>query len=226
MVISILAAVGLGQQPAASPAAPPADLTTVLARMDEGAKLFKAAQADMKLETYTAVVKDTDEQTGKIFSRRTKNGSQEVAIQILQPHPKQVLIKGAKATIYDPRIKQTTERSIGDKANAESVTNMASAFGIKGQDLLRDYEVKLMGWETVDGVKTAKLELVPRNEKVRQNLFGRVILWIDLQRDVALQQQRFDASSGDYQLAHYTNIKLTDKISDDLFAIKKNGNGE
>jgi outer membrane lipoprotein-sorting protein len=216
----ILAAAGFGQQPSPAPSATPIpDLNIVLAQMDEGGKRFKSAQADFKWETYTAVTTSTDEQTGQIFSRR-KNGSQELAIRILTPHPRQALIKGDKAIMYDPRIKQTTERKIGDKADAESVMNMASAFGIKGQDLRGDYDVKLIGWETVDGIKTAKLELVPRKENVKR-LVSKVILWIDLKRDVAVQQQRFDHE--DYQLAHYTNIKLDGKIPDDVFSIKKGG---
>lgn len=206
--------------PGAAPTAPASDLHSVLARMDQGAKTFKSAQADFKWEQYTAVVKDTDEQTGRIFSRR-KDGGQEVAIRVLMPHPKQVLIKRDKAIMYDPRINQTTEREIGNSADAKSVMNMAFAFGVKGQDLLSDYDVKLAGWETLDNIKTAKLELVARTESVRR-LFSKVILWIDPDRDVAIQQQRFE-SSGDYQLAHYSNIKLNEKISDDFFAIKKGG---
>jgi outer membrane lipoprotein-sorting protein len=199
----------------------PTDLKDVLAEMDEGAKRFKAGKADFTSESYLEVTKDKDESSGQIFSRK-KNGSQEVALQISKPHPKQVLIKDGKATVYDPRIKETTERSIGDKADAESVANIASPFGVNGQDLLRDYEVKLLGWEPVDGVKTAKLELVPRKEGGKK-LFSRIILWIDLQRDVALQQQRFQPDSGDYQLAHYRHIQLSDRISDDFFKIRKGG---
>jgi outer membrane lipoprotein-sorting protein len=229
LVFLLMAANGFGQT--ATPAPSPADLKTVLAQMDEGTKRFKSGQADLKSDTYTALVKDTEVKTGKIFSRH-KNSHQEVAIRILQPHPLQVLIQNGKAIIYDPKIKEVTERSIGDKANAESITNMASPFGINGQDLLRDNEVKLIGWETVDGIRTAKLELVPRNESVKQKLFSKVILWIDVQRDVALQQQRFAPDPGtaetdrDYQLAHYTNIVLNGRISDDVFTIKKGGSGD
>jgi outer membrane lipoprotein-sorting protein len=215
----ILATVGFSQQPSPTPGATTPDLSAVLAQMDEAAKRFKSAQADFKWDTYTAVTRDTDESTGQIFSRR-KNGSQELAIHILTPHPKQGLIKDDKAIIYDPRIKQATEHKIGDKADAASVMNLASAFGVKGGELRSDYDVKLIGWETVDGIQTAKLELVPLKESVKR-LVSKVILWIDVKRDVAVQQQRFDHE--DYQLAHYTNIKLDGKIPDDVFSIKKSG---
>ncbi len=206
--------------PAPTAAPSVADLKAALARMDEAARHFKSAQAEFRWEQYTKVVNDTDVQTGRIYSRR-KDSSPEVAIEVLMPHPKQVVIKHNKAVMYDPRIKQRTERDIGNNADAQSVMNLAFAFGVRGQDLLRDYDVTWAGWEHVDGIKTAKLELVARKESVRR-FFSKAILWIDLDRDVAIQQQRFE-SSGDYQLAHYTNIRLDEKIPDDVFTIKKSG---
>jgi hypothetical protein len=95
----------------------------------------------------------------------------------------------------------------------------AFAFGVKGQDLLTDYEVTFTGWEKVDSIQTARLELVARKENVRK-FFTKVVLWVDLDRDVAIQQQRFE-SSGDYQLAHYSKVVLDDKIPEDVFVIKK-----
>jgi outer membrane lipoprotein-sorting protein len=191
------------------------DLKCVLAKMDKAGKGFKSAHADFRWEQYTAVVKDTDVQTGQIFLRR-KNGNQEVAIRVLSPHEKRVLIRNNQATMYDPKTKQTTERKI-DSSDAQSGMN-AFAFGVKGQDLLKDYEVTLTGWETIDKVQTARLELVARKEKMR-SLFSKLILWVDLERDIAIQQKRLE-ESGDFQLAHYTNIVLDEKIPDDVFSTK------
>jgi len=39
---------------------------------------------------------------------------------------------------------------------------------------------------------------------------------------VLLKQQFFEPS-GDYRVAHYTSMKLNDKISDDVFRIKTDG---
>jgi outer membrane lipoprotein-sorting protein len=194
------------------------DLNAVLTQMDQSAKKFKSAQADFKSEHYTAVVKDTDVQNGRIVSRR-KDDSQEVAIEFLSPHPKQVVIKNNRVVIYDPKTKETTEPNIGSKAAMESGMPLAFPFGVKGKDLLTDYDVTLGGWENIEGIKTARLEIVGQQESAKR-LFSKAILWIDLDRDVAVQQQRFE-SSGDYQLVRYTNIKLNGKILDDSFTIKK-----
>jgi outer membrane lipoprotein-sorting protein len=74
----------------------------------------------------------------------------------------------------------------------------------------------------VDAVKTAKLDLTPKKEKVRQT-YDRIILWIDPDRDVLLKQQFFELS-GDYRVAHYTNMQLNKKIPEDVFHLKTNGN--
>jgi hypothetical protein len=196
------------------------EMSTALARMDEAAKHFKSAQADFKWERYTKVVNETDVQTGRIYSRR-RDSSPEVAIEVLTPHSKQVLLKDGKAIMNDPKTKQTSERDIGNNADAESMMNLGFAFGVKGQDLLRDYEVTWAGCEPVDGINTAKLELVARKESVRR-FFSKAILWIDLDRDVAIQQQRLE-SSGDSWLAHYTNIKLNGYVPNNVFTIRKSG---
>ena len=95
---------------------------------------------------------------------------------------------------------------------------MSLGFGGRGHDLPRSYQVKMNGWETVDNVKTAKLELIPKDNKFR-NVVSRILLWIDPERDISLKQQFFEPS-GDYRLAHYTGIKLNEKIPDNAFRLK------
>ena len=73
----------------------------------------------------------------------------------------------------------------------------------------------------VDGVNTAKLELIPHNEKLRQT-YTKIILWIDLERDVLLQQQ-FLESSGNYRLSRYTHLKMNSNIPDSAFQLKTKG---
>jgi outer membrane lipoprotein-sorting protein len=107
-----------------------------------------------------------------------------------------------------------------NKSDVEAFLSLG--FGASGDELQRDYGVKMDGWETVDGVKTAKLDLTPRKEKLQQT-YNKIVLWIDPERDVLLKQQFFE-HSGDYRLAHYTNMKLNERIADDVFHLKTNGN--
>ncbi|MGC2695634.1 MAG: outer membrane lipoprotein-sorting protein [Candidatus Angelobacter sp.] len=210
------------QEPASSAAQKPSsegDLDTVLTKMNAAAGEFRSAQADFEFETYQKVVDEKDTQKGRIYFRR-KGKNVDAAFNITTPATKQVVYKDGKVSIYEPRIDQLTVREVGkNKADVEAFLSLG--FGASGDDLRRDYDVKMSGWETVDGVKTVKLELVPKSEKMKQT-YSNIILWIDPERDVLLKQQ-FIERSGDYRLAHYTHMKLNGKISDDEFRIKTTG---
>lgn len=200
-------------------AAAPDDLNSVLAKMNTNAVTFKSAQADVVFETYQKVVDEKDSQTGRIYFRRSGN-SVEVAFNLTSPTAKQVVFKDNKILMYEPRIDQLTERDVSNnKSQVEAFLSLG--FGAHGDDLKKSYDVTLAGWEAIEGVKTAKLELVPKDEKTR-NTYNKIILWIDPNRDVQLQQQFFEPS-GDYRLTRYSNLKLNSKIPDDVFRLKSTG---
>jgi outer membrane lipoprotein-sorting protein len=203
-----------GQPPAAS-----GDLATVLTKMNQSSKAFKSAQGDFEFQSYQKLTNDTDTQNGRIYFRKTGKGV-DAAFDIGGPAPKQVVYKDGILRIYEKKINQVTERNVGkNKSDVEAFLSLG--FGASGDELQRDYAVKMDDWETVDGVKTAKLDLTPNKEKVRQT-YNKIILWIDPDRDVLLKQQFFELS-GDYRVAHYTNMKLNQKISDEVFHLKTNG---
>lgn len=208
--------------PASSTVTPagPNDLKTVLAQMNQAAASFRSAQADFVWDQYQAVVSETDTQKGEMFLKRTRNGI-DAALKITSPDQKQVVFQNGKLSFYQPKIDQITERDEShNRADVESF--MSLGFGARGDDLLKSYEVKMEGWETLNGVKTAKLELVPKAQKLKSSL-SKVILWIEPQHSLAVQQQ-FLEPSGDYRLARYSNIKLNGKISEAVFTIKTTAN--
>lgn len=208
------------QQTAAAPSAASGDLAMVLAKMNQSSSKFKSAEGDFEFQSYQKLTDDTDTQKGRIYFRRTKGGV-DAAFDIGGSAPKQVVYKEGKLQIFEKKINQVTERNVGkNKSDVEAFLSLG--FGASGDELQRDYGVKMDGWETVDGVKTAKLDLTPKKEKVQQT-YNRIILWIDPERDVLLKQQFFE-HSGDYRLAHYTNMKLNEKIAEDVFHLKTNGN--
>lgn len=223
--VLFLYAFAIGQTPTPAPnhsEAAQGDLKSVLAQMDEAAKSFKSAQADVQLTQYTALVKDTSTQSGQVFFRRHGDdaNSMDVALRIVMPQAKQVVVSGDEFSFYDPKTGQCTERKIGDDNRADVATMMNLGFGGRGKELLQDFDIKLAGWEKIDNVETARLELVPKSDNLKR-FFTRLTLWIDPKRDVPLQQQRFERS-GDYQLTHYSNIRVPAKISGDVFRLKKN----
>ena len=210
------------QQPAPAAQKPVSgDLKSVLAQMTANAAKFKSAEADFELETYESVVQEKTVQKGRIYFRRNiKTGEVQAAFDITSPAQKQVVFKDGKIFMYEPNINQITERNVSrNKAAVESFLSLG--FGARGDDLRKDYDVTFTGWEIVDRFNTAKLELVPHNERLRQT-YSKIILWIDPEQDVLLQQQ-FLESSGNYRLTRYTRLKVNGNIPDSAFQIKTKG---
>src|SRR6476469_4393873 len=208
------------QSTASKPAAASGELATVLAKMNQSSKGFKSAQGDFEFQSYQKLTDDTDTQNGRIYFRKTGKGV-DAAFDITGSAPKQVVYKDGKLQVFEKKINQVTERNVGkNKSDVEAFLSLG--FGASGDELQRDYAVKMDDWEMVDGVKTARLDLTPKKEKVRQT-YNRIVLWIDPDRDVLLKQQFFEPS-GDYRVAHYTNMKLNEKIKDAVFRLETNRN--
>ncbi|MDR3677843.1 MAG: outer-membrane lipoprotein carrier protein LolA, partial [Acidobacteriota bacterium] len=140
--------------------------------------------------------------------------------EIKEPDRKFVLYKNGKLQVYQPKIEQVLEYAAG--ANQQEVeTFLVLGFGGSGEDLKKSFDVSYQGEETIDNVATAKLQLVPKSEKIRGN-FPQIILWIDLSRGISVQQ-KLTQTQGDYRVAKYSAIKMNAKINNDIFRLKTTG---
>lgn len=200
-------------------------LENVLSDMDKAAATFRSAQADFVWDQFSKVVNDHDYQKGVIYYRVAGNGVQ-MASDIKDPSKKYVLFSEGKVDIYQPDIEQVTEYSAGkNKADFESF--LVLGFGGRGHDLQKSFDVSYAGEENVEtvknveSVKAAKLVLIPKTQRVK-NMFSQIVLWIDPTRGISVQQQ-FMEPSGDYRLAKYSNIKINQKLPDDVFKLKTSG---
>ncbi|HWZ82588.1 MAG TPA: outer-membrane lipoprotein carrier protein LolA [Terriglobales bacterium] len=196
-----------------------AGLDRVLAQMDTAAKNFRSAEASLVSDQYQKVIDETDTQKGKVYFRRQDREIQ-MAADFTQPDIKYVLYNGGKVQVYQPKIDQVTEYNAG-KNRSDLEGFLVLGFGGSGQDLLKSYDVKYVGAETINGTQTAKLELVPKSAKLRNNI-AKITLWIDPARGVSVQQQFFEPS-GDYRLAKYSDIQLNQKLPDGAFKLKTTG---
>ena len=195
-------------------------LENVLTQMDSAAAQFRNAEADFVWDQYQKVVNETDTQKGKVYYRRTGKGETQMSANIQSPDEKFVLFADGKVRLYQPKIEQVNEYDAG-KNRDQFQSFLVLGFGGRGHDLLKQFDVKLDGNEQVDGIKTAKLELLPKAPNVR-NMFNPIVIWIDPARGISLKQQFFEPS-GDYRIAHYTNIKLNTKVPDDVFKLRTSG---
>jgi hypothetical protein len=214
----------------APPQAQPVDsdnLDAVLKKMDTAAASFRSVQADFEWDTYEKVIDEIDTiQTGTVYYRR--NGKEiEMMAEVkkagsdlakLNTEPKYVLFSNGKISMYQPKPDQVTVYDLG-KNRVDFESYVVLGFGGSGQDLVKAFGVTYVGPETIEGVATAKLQLIPKSDKVR-NTYNKILLWINLDKGISVQQQFF-SPQGDYRLTKYRNIDLNGKkIPDEVFKLK------
>ena len=224
LAIAFISTLNLAGKPPQAPADP---LQSVLNKMDATSAKFSTAQAEFEWDLYEKVIDEIDDiQTGAIYYRRSGKDIEMMAevkkagsdLKSLKPEPKFVLFKQGKIRMYQPKPDQVTEFDLG-KNRSDLEAYVVLGFGGSGQELVKTFDVKYVGPATVGGLATAKLELTPKSEKVR-NTYKQILLWIDLDRGVSVQQQAFQPD-GNYRLAKYTSIQLNEKkIPDDVFKLK------
>ncbi|MGB7355041.1 MAG: outer membrane lipoprotein-sorting protein [Acidobacteriaceae bacterium] len=193
------------------------DLASVLKQMDASAPRFQDVTADVKVDNYTAVVQDHEYQTGATAFQRTSGGMEMVTHLKANGQPyADLLYRNGELDYYNPIQKQETIVAAG--ANKEEYDSfLATGFGATGKELSAAWTVTFQGMENVDGVQTAKLDLVSKDAKVREN-FSHVQIWVDLSRDISLKQVMVQPS-GDSRTMTYSNIRYNTHVKSDLFRL-------
>jgi outer membrane lipoprotein-sorting protein len=218
-VLSILVCVLLfaaAQASGQSSASSSADLERVLSRMDTTAAQFRSAEANLRWEQYQKVINDSDVEEGKIYFRRVGKEIQMMA-DITKPAPRQIFYSNGKVQLFEPKVDRVTVYSPG-KSRADVESFVVLGFGGGGHELLKTFEVTYAGKENLNGIEADKLELVPKSARLR-GMFEKLVMWIDPKLGVAVQQKFFQPE-GDYRLTKYSDIRLNQKIPDNVFKLK------
>jgi outer membrane lipoprotein-sorting protein len=192
------------------------DLNSVLSRIDAAAAKFHTTSANIEWDSaQTDPIPDTDVQKGAEYYERTGSRFQagiHLETDNGQPAPK-VLVCCAKGSIqlYD---KLQNEVTTFNKLSQYEDWFMLG-FGASGKELSAKWNIQYDGMETIDGVKTAKLELIAKDPNVLKTV-PKVIIWIDPDRAVSLKQY-FDEGQGQSKTCIYTNVKVNQPLPKDAF---------
>jgi outer membrane lipoprotein-sorting protein len=199
-------------------------LDALLTQLDSASKSFKSAQATVIYDNYTRAVHDHALQSGSIYIERSGSGVNMGAV-FFNPGPdgkpakspdKILAFDGATFQIFSPGTNQVDIfKSGANQARYESFLTLG--FGGSGHDLDKSWTIQDQGPETVDGVKTEKLDLVSKDPDVK-NMFTHITIWIDPTRDISLKQISF-APNGDFRTVTYSNIRPNAKIDKHPYAI-------
>jgi len=208
----MLAAAALAMQVSQSPARADS-LDAILARMDRAAKDFKSVTTNLKQIEYNAAIKDTDENAGELRLKRDKKGFTAL-IEYTKPAPRTVFFKDKKVNFYYPNAKEDQEIDLG-KYTTLVDQFLLLAFGTSGEELRRNYDVKLGGFETVASTATTRLELLPKAPDAKK-FITKIELWIKDGESYAIQEKVIE-TSGNYTLGEYSNVKWNPALPDSAF---------
>jgi outer membrane lipoprotein-sorting protein len=210
---------------AVPPAAPPSeerDLERVLHKLDEAAVNFHSTSADFEFDSYeTDPVPDKDVQKGTVYYER-KGSAFQMAAHIREvngkPVSKIMAYSNGSIKLYEKLLNQVT--TFSKLSQYESWFMLG--FGASGKDLAAKWEIKYLGSETLDGVKTEKLEMVAKDPAVRKNV-RKVTVWMDTEKGVSLKQV-FDQGATLSRVSVYFNIKVNQPLPPDAFTFKTDPN--
>jgi outer membrane lipoprotein-sorting protein len=194
----------------------PGHLDEVLREMDAASVKFKSAEADFRWDLFERVVKQTTSQSGSIYFLKDGANTQ-MGARIDLPAPKFLEFRDGTLRIFDPGPDHLM--TISSKQNEAQVEAFLTlGFGGSGRDLAKAWTISDLGTEPVDGVETAKMDLVPKDPSVRNNC-THIIIWVDASRGISLKQEFFMPSE-DTRTSYYSNIRLNQKIDEKKYTIK------
>ena len=185
-------------------------LESVFHQMDTEAKDFHSVSADIERTKVTVVVNDRSTETGTIQVRGDR-----MLLELKAPDPRTVLRTGDTLFVYNPGLKRVEEYNLG-KNRALLDQFLLLGFGTDSGEMKKAYLVTLLKEDKIDDHKTVQLELTPKLEAVRSQI-SKIQIWLDEASWLPVQQEFFEAGSGDYSIVKYSKIVRNPNLSDAQF---------
>jgi outer membrane lipoprotein-sorting protein len=184
-------------------------LDAALARLDQASASFKGLTADIRKISHTDVVNVDYVDSGTILVKRVKPHDTRIRVDLTNPR-QTVTIGGGKAQQFYPQTNEAQEVDLG-KSRGVVDQFMLLGFGSNSGEIRNAYTVTLGGADSVNGEKTTRILLVPKDPEVRARV-KKCELWISDKGWTV--QQKFHTEGGDYVLSTYSNMKLNPMIAD------------
>jgi len=203
VVLSTVSAAGGQSKPAWT-------VQSVLRQLDDQAKDFHSLSADVERTKVTVVVNDHSTENGTILVRGDK-----MLLNLKTPDARTVLRTGDNLYIYTPGLKRVEEYNLGKNRTLVDQF-LLLGFGTSGKELEKGYLIAVLKEEKVDERKTLELELTPKSQGVR-NQIAKIQIWLDESSWIPVQQQFYEAGSGDYSIVRYAKVVRNPPISESEF---------
>jgi outer membrane lipoprotein-sorting protein len=186
---------------------PPLD--AVLARLDQAAINFKGLTGNIRKIAHTDVVNVDDIDSGTIVVKRVKAHDTRIRIELTDPQ-QIVTIGGGKVQVFKPKTNEAEEVELGKNRGVVDQF-MLLGFGSNSGEIRNAYTVTLGGADSINGEKTTRIILVPKDPEILARV-KKCELWISDKGWTV--QQKFHTGGGDYVLSTYSGMKLNPIIAD------------
>lgn len=187
-----------------------APLEEALARLDRAAAGFRGLRAQIRKISFTALVKESDEESGRITLYRPKPKDLRMLVEFEQPSPRAVAFANNRIQIFYPRLMTVQEYDLG-KQGALVDQFLLLGFGTPVRDLRRAYSIRYLGQEAVNGAPADRLELTPLSQEALQHVKS-IEIWVS-QADGMVLQQKVNQPSRDYVLVTYSSIQVNPALT-------------
>jgi outer membrane lipoprotein carrier protein len=176
----------------------------VLMKMEEAGKSLVALQADFRQERTYALFGEKRASSGMI--RYKKPGM--MLWEYREPDRSAIYLKGGKALMYVPDIKQAQKISLTRDRKTES---LLIGFGNTAEEITRNFTVRASAGP--DGYPV--LDLTPKSPELATH-FQKLRLVIDPKRWVPVRSERFE-QGGDTTVFTFSNIRTDAALDDKIF---------
>jgi outer membrane lipoprotein-sorting protein len=190
----------------------------VLARMDKAASEFKSMTAQVTYVTHTDVLNDDSTESGSVTMRKVSPGEVQGKVEFTAPDVKTVTIEKRRVQEYFPKI-NTLQVFDLDKHGEQLDKFFMIGFGSSGLELAKDYDVSVLGTETMKDQSAIHLQLVPKVAEARQYV-QKLELWIPDQGDPYPLREKILEPSRDYRLVTYSGLTINPPLKPDALQLK------
>jgi outer membrane lipoprotein-sorting protein len=183
------------------------DTDAILKKMEEAGKKFTTLKADFRQERIYALFDEKRASSGTIYYK--KPGA--MLWKYNPPDNTVISIKGRRAVMYLPDIKQVQKISLAKDRKTES---LLIGFGNTAEEIKRNFTVA-----SAPGKKGCHtLDLTPKSGELASQ-FRRLRLAIDEKSWLPVRSERFERG-GDRTVFTFSNFKTGLTLKDNLFDLK------
>ena len=190
----------------------------ILARMDKAASEFKTMTAQVTHVDHTDILNDESTESGTVTMKKVQPGEVQERVDFTVPDRKTVTFEKRRVQEYLPKI-NTLQVFDLDKHGEQLDRFLMIGFGTSGTELAKDWDVSVLGTESIKGQSAIRLQLNPKAAEFRQYV-QKIELWIPAEGDPYPLREKIFEPSRDYRLVTYSDLKINPPLQPDALQLK------